>query len=79
MLSPGTSHTQAMERARAIFSAIRQWLFEQGANEQGERTNDVTHPVSLASMQQVPCGALGPVQQIEAAVQRQQLKPRLSR
>jgi len=44
---------QAMERARAIFSAIRKWLFSQGANAQGEGSEDVTYPVSHETMLQV--------------------------
>lgn len=51
---------QAMERARAIFSAIREWLFSQGANAQGEGPGDVTHPVSHEAMLQVPSASLLP-------------------
>ncbi|KAJ1495573.1 hypothetical protein T484DRAFT_1740866 [Baffinella frigidus] len=49
-----------MERARAIFSAIREWLFSQGANAQGEGPGDVTHPVSHEAMLQVPSASLLP-------------------
>ena len=50
-LAPGQA--QAMERARAMLSAIREWLFSQGANAQGEGPEDVTCPVSHEAMLQV--------------------------